>query len=70
MLNMDEIESRKKLELRWQQLTTIGLTTPGVVKERNPLLNPPDWYDPIRYKKAQQMAKKYFLRYENFNIDF
>jgi hypothetical protein len=63
VLAMDEEnEIRQKLEKKWKELTTIGLTTPGVIKERNPLLNPPDWYDPIRYKKAQQMAKKYFLR--------
>jgi hypothetical protein len=63
VLAMDEEnEIRQKLEKKWEELTTIGLTTPGVIKERNPLLNPPDWYDPIRYKKAQQMAKKYFLR--------
>ena len=51
-----------KLEDRWTNLWTIGKQTPGVVPDRNPLENPPEWFDLERFTKAQQLAKKYYLR--------
>ncbi|CAG2110428.1 unnamed protein product [Medioppia subpectinata] len=35
------------MKKQWHKLTTIGLKTPGVCKERNPLISPPGWYDPV-----------------------
>ena len=60
---MIDLETRERLEKRWTHLTTIGVITPGVSEHFNPLLNPPEWYDPERYKSGQMWAKKYYLRY-------
>ena len=60
---MIDLETRERLEKRWTHLTTIGVITPGVSEDFNPLLSPPEWYDPERYKRAQQLAKENFLRY-------
>ena len=57
-----DTETKDRLERKWLSLTTEGVITPGVVKERNPLMNPPDWYDADRYAKAQHLGKRYFLR--------
>lgn len=51
-----------KLEERWTYLWTTGKQTPGVVPDRNPLENPPEWFDLDRFTKAQKLAKKYYLR--------
>ena len=61
-MNPMDTAVRERLEKQWHDLTTTGLTAPGVVKDKNPLLSPPEWYDPHRYRKAQLLAKKYFLR--------
>lgn len=50
------------LEERWQNLWIEGKKTPGVVDNRNPLENPPDWFDLKRFTKAQKLAKKYYFR--------
>ena len=52
-----------KLEARWHLLATEGPKTVGVTGEFNPLKNPPSWYDAERFRKSQQLAKKYFLRF-------
>ena len=51
-----------KLNAKWHLLETEGPKTVGVTSEFNPLKNPPEWYDAERFKKSQQLAKKYFLR--------
>lgn len=50
------------LEQRWQHLWVEGKKTPGVVNDRNPLENPPDWFNLPRFTKAQKVAKKYYFR--------
>jgi len=64
---MINLETRERLEKRWTHLTTIGVITPGVSEDFNPLLSPPEWYDPERYKRAQQLVKNNFLRYLSKN---
>ncbi|XP_054154602.1 uncharacterized protein LOC128953152 [Oppia nitens] len=61
-MNTLDTETRDRLEKQWHELTTTGLQTPGVTHDRpNPLLSAPDWYDRHRYRRAQQLSRKYFL---------
>lgn len=51
----------EKLEAAWHLLETEGPKTVGVTAEYNPLKCPPEWYDAERFRKAQLLAKKYYL---------
>lgn len=50
-----------ELEERWRVLEKEGRCAPGVTPNSNPLDKPPEWYDPVRFKRAQQIAKRHFL---------
>lgn len=50
------------MEQKWTLLSTVGKQTRGVIEERNPLENPPEWFDLDRYLSAQKLARKHFLR--------
>ncbi|KPM04836.1 hypothetical protein QR98_0032900 [Sarcoptes scabiei] len=49
-----------KLAEKWRILASVGPKTKGPRKE-NPLMKPPDWYDPVRFRKSQEISRKYFL---------
>lgn len=51
----------EQLEERWRVLEEEGTREPGVTPNVNPLLNPPSWYDPVRFRRAQAIAKRHFL---------
>lgn len=51
------------IERRYKELCELGQFLPGV-SEAIDVEQPPAWYDGERFKKAQRVANKYYIRSE------
>lgn len=58
---LDEETLLLAAQLRYKELTEYGQLLPAVSDTINPD-QPPPWYDADKFKRAQRMAKKYFVR--------
>jgi hypothetical protein len=59
--DLDEETLMRAAQLRYQELLEHGQLLPAVSDTIDPD-QPPAWYDEAKFKRAQRMAKKYFVR--------